>query len=77
VVVRTPPRTRNPGNLTKRFAHPDLEALSFCYTNRWLSQRLGGGWVSYTPRDPDIEAQLDRFDEAPVFGEYARHGNDG
>jgi transcriptional regulator with XRE-family HTH domain len=50
-------------NLTKRFAHPDLGALSFCYTNLWLSQRLGVRMVSYTPRDPDTEAQLGRLDD--------------
>jgi transcriptional regulator with XRE-family HTH domain len=50
-------------NLTKRFAHPDLGALSFCYTNLWLSQRLGVRMVSYTPRDPETEAQLGQFDD--------------
>jgi transcriptional regulator with XRE-family HTH domain len=52
-----------PENLTKRFVHPDLGALSFCYTNLWLSQRLGVRMVSYTPRDPETAAQLDRIDD--------------
>jgi transcriptional regulator with XRE-family HTH domain len=52
-----------PENLTKRFVHPDLGALSFCYTNLWLSQRLGVRMVSYTPGDPHTEAQLGRFDD--------------
>jgi hypothetical protein len=52
-----------PENLTKRFAHPDLGTLSFCYTNLWLSQRLGVRLVTYTPRDPATEELLGRLDD--------------
>jgi hypothetical protein len=52
-----------PENLTKRFVHPELGALSFCYTNLWLSQRLGVRLLTYTPRDAQTETQLDRIDD--------------
>jgi transcriptional regulator with XRE-family HTH domain len=52
-----------PENLTKRFVHPELGALNFCYTNLWLSQRLGVRLMTYTPRDPETETQLGRIDD--------------
>jgi transcriptional regulator with XRE-family HTH domain len=50
-----------PENLTKRFAHPELGALNFCFTNLWLSQRVGVRMVSYTPADEQTAAQLPRL----------------
>jgi transcriptional regulator with XRE-family HTH domain len=52
-----------PENLTKRFVHPDLGAMNFCYTNLWLSQRLGVRMMSYTPRDAQTETRLGRIDD--------------
>jgi transcriptional regulator with XRE-family HTH domain len=50
-----------PENLTKRFAHPELGALNFCFTNLWLSQRVGVRMVSYTPADEQTTAKLVRL----------------
>jgi transcriptional regulator with XRE-family HTH domain len=52
-----------PENLTKRFVHPGLGALNFCYTNLWLSPRIGVRLMTYTPQDPETEAKLSRIDE--------------
>ncbi len=52
----------SPENLTKRFDHPELGRLQFCYTNLWLSPRTGVRMVSYTPADPETEALLARLD---------------
>jgi hypothetical protein len=53
----------SPENLTKRFDHPELGRLQFCYTNLWLSPRTGVRMVSYTPADPETEALLARLDD--------------
>jgi transcriptional regulator with XRE-family HTH domain len=51
-----------PENLTKRFAHPELGALNFGFTNLWLTQRIGVRMVTYTPIDERTEAQLAKLD---------------
>lgn len=52
-----------PENLTKRFDHPDLGRLQFCYTNLWLSPRTGVRMVSYTPADPETDLLLGKLEE--------------
>jgi transcriptional regulator with XRE-family HTH domain len=51
-----------PENLTKRFDHPDLGRLQFCYTNLWLSPRTGVRLVTYTPADPETSGLLPKLD---------------
>ena len=54
-----------PENLTKRFDHPELGRLQFCYTNLWLSPRTGVRMVSYTPADPETELPAGSSRAAP------------